>query len=182
MLLARRFPFPSTTARLCTWYPAPTPSPSAPHHVMCLHSYIETPASHSLPCFKGTHLPCPSSSFREVAASFLTQDQPLPVRYLNQSSFWFLLWLIQQIPLEPLFWARCWATHGTQGDTHTSSRCSRNPQCRAPTAPPASLGSCPHPVVQVFPMAPHLPLAVVPASPPFPASLQEVPDPRLSQR
>ena len=45
----------------------------------------------------------------------------LPVRYLNQSSFWFLLSLIQQIPLEPLFWARCWATPGTQGDTHICS-------------------------------------------------------------
>lgn len=123
MPLARRFPFPSTTARLCTWYPAPTPSPSAPHHVMFLHSSVETqhPASHSLPRFKGSRLPCPSISFREVATSFLTQDQPLPVCYLNQSSFWFLLSLIQQIPLEPLFWARCWATHGTQGDTHSCS-------------------------------------------------------------
>ena len=83
----------------------------------------------------------------------------LPVHYLNQSSFWFLLSLIQQIPLEPLFWARCWARcvgpHLGHRETRTSAQCSRNPRGRAPTAPPASLGSCPHPMVQVFPMAPH---------------------------
>lgn len=96
--------------------------------------------------------------------------------YFIQSSFRIILLLIQQIPNEHLFWA----THRTQGATHTCSLTSGSPQCRAPMAPLCLLKPL---LASCGPALPHGPPS--PSwhclSPPFPANLQEVPKPCLSQ-